>query len=760
MALSGLIRKSRDRANRLRQSKEFDGMKDSFPQLQTQPISSCQLQSPPLEDPNFRFKLFDNLELMNEKYSFLKDRKEELKVEIWRKEQIQEAYRHPYCREQLEKQLPTVCQRSYLSNVFEEESYLSNSYLKDLFRAVIEENDKNTDILMVMMPDAAQNDQISSARCGDIINLGVPKQENEEKKSVMHFFKEDSQDDGIIPSLSPKTPNTPKTPNLDNKTPIPMNNKSGGYLMAGLMIVSYGYNLCACLPSELKDKYITLDILCSRQGTRGIGSLMMSSLLLCALEHKYTMIGLQVASSTFKSLESKKLKKGTNVEACLFYEHFGFFYDNRPRDAWFCFDPESSEVTTMLLDMENYPKPEEHFVQLCRNRLTKEGSSIPEKKLVLPTPSSKNTAFVPTKWQGRRFSRKRPANSEIEPQESKKLKREETFEVSPPPMRNSPAKAKAGRGKQPVNRKIEAGKKVEFILQSMQQVLSDGTPRSAKQLLEILRNPPFGVDFQAEKPLNTLTSILSKETIHFKKTTITRVPNSLPLLYTLKEFLGSKAKSRKSKSSSKTGHSKNGAISRESDYVETPSNTPLSNTSTPPSLLSPSPNEARNFIVPHEINIDSDTIKTLESENSNGSSGNPLTSPPLRSIEPTQYLPTSNLEFGDALEPLFENMETEPTPKLTNSGSNTPLFRSPEEIRKIGENSPRNSPRNPILTPPPAVIEEEIKNLPPDVCTVCREKSQELVPYMDYKMCKGCATRLVAWKAIQSVKKNQSKESS
>lgn len=47
----------------------------------------------------------------------------------------------------------------------------------------------------------------------------------------------------------------------------------------------------------------------------------------------------------------KQLKKNNNIEACLFYESFGFKYDNRPRDCWNCFDPQDANMTCMLLDL-------------------------------------------------------------------------------------------------------------------------------------------------------------------------------------------------------------------------------------------------------------------------------------------------------------------------------------------------------------------------------------------------------------------------
>lgn len=176
-----------------------------------------------------------------------------------------------------------------------------------------------------------------------------------------------------FPGTEPKADSKGKNSSLSH---FPV---SPPFLVVGILIASYGYNLCACLPLEYKDKYITLDILCSRQGSKGVGSLLMAIMLLNAYEKGYSMIGLQVASSNFKALTrfnfptmtslsnfSKKIRRGTNVEACLFYESFGFFYDTRPRDQWFCFDPESSEMTTMLLDMEKKFGNKAALIELCK----------------------------------------------------------------------------------------------------------------------------------------------------------------------------------------------------------------------------------------------------------------------------------------------------------------------------------------------------------------------------------------------------------
>jgi len=225
--------------------------------------------SPPKDmvDPNFRFKLFDNTTETINSYSFIKERIEELKVEVWTKEMIRKVYNSNQ-RELLNQQLSTVCKRSYLSNVFEESSYVGTFFLMDIFKAVVEEDDRNTDILLCV---SRQNLKLGQQEpCAPIV-LDFPGKEGKE----------------------------------DTKASSP-------FLVVGILIMSYGYNLCACLPLDLKDKYLTLDILCSRQGTKGVGSLLMAIMLISAYEKAFTMIGLQVASSNFKSLKSSKKNSKRN----------------------------------------------------------------------------------------------------------------------------------------------------------------------------------------------------------------------------------------------------------------------------------------------------------------------------------------------------------------------------------------------------------------------------------------------------------------
>jgi len=185
-------------------------------------------------------------------------------------------------------------------------------------------------------------------------------------------------------------------------------------------------------------------------------------------------------------------------------------------------------MTTMVLEMEKIGNKKQ-LIDLCKQRLSKDGAIIPEKNLVIPASPVDKTPMHPTEWNGRRVAReraekKRGRNEEFDSLENfeEEIRKEKTLEMP---------KKKLKKGD---------GRKIDKVLSSLKIILADGIARSAKELLHILSSPPYSIDFIAEKPLNTLTSILSKETIHFKKTSITRVPNSLPILYTLKEFLKSK----------------------------------------------------------------------------------------------------------------------------------------------------------------------------------------------------------------------------
>jgi len=493
-----------------------------------------------------RFKVFDHLESLISKFDFMKESHKQLGgMEIWNMQRIIEAcQKSKEAQVQIAYSLSTVACRSYLSHI-EDCSYVSRQYLLELFQFILE-NDPNTDVIFLMTKGPLPGQSLIHPPPLRILTAEQPIDESSTNtehtnNASTNNVSADSQKDtkpkkDSKPSKGRRKRNNKN--NHDNKQQH-LNHSSlleevskvtadnidkNAYVVQGLIIVSDGYNLCGALPLELKDKYITLDMICSREGTKGVGTFLLSSFVACAISHSYELIGLQVAGSMDPSKVSAKriVRKGyySNMEACCFYEKFGFKYDNRPRDEWACFDPRDYNQTTMTLD-------------LTRLSIKDDVSKMIERKYTPPPQNawSITKAIKPIKAH----KRKRKSTTPIVKKETKRRRKSDSsseMDSSPPPSPppSSPPQTPAFK---PLTT-VAYPKIRDIALSAVQHVLSDGVPRTTAELFQIITKKPYNVHFGGQSPRNTLSSILTQE-IQKRSPYLQRLQNVKPFRFALKK---------------------------------------------------------------------------------------------------------------------------------------------------------------------------------------------------------------------------------
>lgn len=489
-----------------------------------------------------KFKVFDHLENLMMKFDFMKESHKKLGgMEIWTMQRIIEAcQKSKEVQRQIAYSLSTVACRSYLSHI-EDCSYVSRQYLLELFQFILE-NDPNTDVLFLMTKGPLPGQSLIHPPPLRIITAEQPIEDSsntEHNNNITNENVSDNQKDTKPKKDSKPSKGRRKRNNKNNNKQSIINHSSlleevsktnadnidkNAYVVQGLIIVSDGYNLCGALPLDLKDKYITLDMICSREGTKGVGTFLLSSFIASSISHSYELIGLQVAGSMDPSKVSAKriVRKGyySNMEACCFYEKFGFKYDNRPRDEWACFDPRDYNQTTMTLDLK----------QLS---IKDDISKMIERKYTAPPQNawSITKAIKPIKAH----KRKRKSTTPIVKKETKKRRKSDSsseMDSSPPPSPppSSPPQTPAFK---PFTT-VAYPKIRDIALSAVQHVLSDGAPRTTAELFQIITKKPYNVHFGGQSPRNTLSSILTQE-IQKRSPYLQRLQNVKPFRFALKK---------------------------------------------------------------------------------------------------------------------------------------------------------------------------------------------------------------------------------